>query len=97
LKADRDKIARAIPIGMMNQADELFLPAGHALLDDLEAEMMIFPNGTHDDMVDTLGYAVRESMILPRRDLSEPLSHPEQLRAARKKRKRFHPTLGRLP
>jgi len=97
LKADRDKIARAIPIGMMNQADELFLPAGHALLGDLEAEMMIFPNGTHDDMVDTLGYAVREAMILPRRDLSDPLSHSEQLRAAKKKRKRFHPTLGRLP
>lgn len=97
LKADRDKIARAIPIGMMNQADELFLPAGHALLGDLEAEMMIFPNGTHDDMVDTLGYAARESLILPRRDLSDPLSHPEQLRAAKKKRKRFHPTLGRLP
>lgn len=97
LDADRDKIARAIPVGMMIREDAFFLPKYAPWLADLEKEMSVFPNGKHDDMVDTLGYGVQESTLLPRRDLSGPLSEPERAARSKKNRHRFHPQLGRMP
>ncbi len=97
LDADADKIARAIPVGMAIRQDEFFLPAGHDMLVEAEKEMMIFPNGTHDDIVDTFGYGVREMRLLPRRDLSAPASGPERVERERRKRRRHHPIIGRMP
>lgn len=98
LKAEGDKIARAIPVGMMIREDAFFLPAEHEILSDLEHEMQQFPNGRHDDMVDTLGYGASEAALLPRRPLPEEQeqdSHPAQVEKANKKRKRWHPVIGR--
>ena len=97
LTADKDKIARAIPVGMLNREDRLFLPADAEFLPDLEHEMQQFPNGRHDDMVDTLSYGVQESNLLPRQNKDEDLSLPEQLRQKRRKRgRKIHPVAGRL-
>ena len=82
---------------MAIKQDEFFLPEGHDLLPEAEKEMMIFPNGTHDDIVDTFGYGVREMRHLPRHDLSGPMSAPERIAKERKKRRRYHPVIGRMP
>lgn len=96
LEADADKIARANPVGMMIKEDQFFLPAGHVLLPDIEKEMMGFPNGTHDDIVDTFGYGARESRLLPRRKSEEQLTEPEKARRSKRKKNRYHPIIGRL-
>jgi phage terminase large subunit-like protein len=38
----------------------VFFPAEAKWLDSFEHELLSFPNGRHDDMVDVLGYAVGE-------------------------------------
>ena len=95
LEADADKVARAVPVGMMIRQDQFFLNKDLEHLDDLEHEMQQFPNGRHDDMVDTLGYAALQEATLPHRDLTEK-SLPEQVEERNRKRKRrLHPVIGR--
>ena len=65
VKADKDKTTRALPIDTTNQNDQLFLPAAAAFRNVLEKEMLKFPNGKHDDMVDTIAYGVEEFEKLP--------------------------------
>lgn len=96
LKADKDKIARAIPVGMMIRQDEFFLPKGASFLPELEHEMTTFPNGSHDDMVDTLGYAVEECARMPRRSLEARPTHAQELEVTRRKRRNRMPYLGRI-
>jgi hypothetical protein len=38
----------------------VFHPRGASWLAEWEEELLAFPNGTHDDQVDTLAYAARE-------------------------------------
>ncbi len=58
LKADRDKVARAMPLTARMDAGEVYFRAEAPWLPELERELMAFPNGDHDDQVDTLAYAV---------------------------------------
>lgn len=105
LEADADKVARAIPVGMRIKADRFFLPEGADWLKNTEKEMQIFPNGTHDDVVDTFGYAVSASMyfpirkaevdVQPRRPEDAVAKKIEALSGKRKGRKR-HGMLGRF-
>jgi predicted phage terminase large subunit-like protein len=57
LKADRDKIARAVPAEIWMENGKVWFPLDAPWLSDLENELLVFPNGTNDDQVDTTAYA----------------------------------------
>lgn len=59
LEADRDKVARALPATADLEGGRVWFPRAGPWLDDLEAEILSFPGGRHDDCVDVLSYAVR--------------------------------------
>lgn len=62
LDADADKFTRALPASKWASNGNLWLPAGALWLDGPDGwvtEHANFPNGSHDDQVDTCGYAVR--------------------------------------
>jgi predicted phage terminase large subunit-like protein len=54
------KQARAIPAATRMEAGQLFFPAEAKWLEAVERELLSFPNGRHDDIVDVLGYAAGE-------------------------------------
>ncbi len=58
IPADRDKVTRTHPLSARLQAGDVLFRAEAAWLDDLERELLLFPNGTHDDQVDALAYGV---------------------------------------
>ena len=58
LVPDRDKVARALPVTAAFEGGRLLLPRAAPWLKDLEQEVLSFPLGQHDDIVDCLGYAV---------------------------------------
>src|SRR5258707_404056 len=57
LRADTDKITRAIPAAGRVHAGRVWFPAEAPWLDEWTDELAAFPNGAHDDQVDTLSYA----------------------------------------
>jgi predicted phage terminase large subunit-like protein len=60
LTPDKDKVARAIPASSAWNGGRVYLPTKEELeiVDELVEEATQFPNGKHDDWVDTLAYAV---------------------------------------
>jgi predicted phage terminase large subunit-like protein len=60
LRAEKDKLSRAIPATIRMEAGQVFLPETAYWLDDFVAELLAFPHGTHDDQVDVLAYAAVE-------------------------------------
>ena len=58
LKPDADKYTRAIPAAARYESGMVYHKEGAHWLNDLEAEMLAFPNGAHDDQVDVVSYAV---------------------------------------
>lgn len=59
LRPDKDKISRALSLATMYEAGRVYHAVGTPWLAELERELTIFPNGTHDDQVDTLAYAAQ--------------------------------------
>jgi predicted phage terminase large subunit-like protein len=59
LKPLTDKITRASPLKGRMQLGKVFFPQRAPWLDELMREMLHFPDGTHDDQVDALAWAVR--------------------------------------
>lgn len=59
VKADRDKVSRALPIAARYASGSVYHLRGAPWLDAWESEYLRFPNGAHDDMVDTGGHAGR--------------------------------------
>jgi predicted phage terminase large subunit-like protein len=57
--ADLDKVTRAIPAAGRVHSGRVWFPAEVAWLDEWCDELAIFPQGSHDDQVDTLSYAAR--------------------------------------
>jgi predicted phage terminase large subunit-like protein len=57
IRADRDKIARALTGSAYMEAGKLYFPKWAAWLPDFEAELYAFPSGKHDDQADTVAYA----------------------------------------
>lgn len=55
-----DKIARSVDAQIRMEAGQIWFPKHHPELDNLETELMTFPNGAHDDTVDVLAYASLE-------------------------------------
>jgi predicted phage terminase large subunit-like protein len=60
LKADKDKLSRAIPATVRMEAGQIYLPDGAPWLGEYEHELLSFPRGTHDDCVDVTSYAAVE-------------------------------------
>ncbi len=58
LKPDADRYTRAIPAAMKYEAGTVYHLEGADWLSELEAELLEFPNGMHDDQVDVISYAV---------------------------------------
>lgn len=58
LKPEADKYTRAIPAAARYEAGAVYHLAGAHWLNDLEAELLAFPNGAHDDQTDVISYAV---------------------------------------
>lgn len=58
LAADRDKVARALPATAALEGGRVFLPREASWLRDFETELLAFPNGPHDDQVDSFAYGV---------------------------------------
>ncbi|MFJ1539306.1 phage terminase large subunit [Micromonospora chalcea] len=59
LKADTDKLTRALPASARCSNGRVWLPSGAWWSKVWVDEHAAFPNGSHDDQVDTLAYAVR--------------------------------------
>ena len=58
LKPDADKYTRAIPAAARYEAGAVYHLEGAHWLNELEAELLAFPNGAHDDQTDVISYAV---------------------------------------
>ena len=58
LKADRDKVTRALPLAARLEAGDVQFRADAPWLEELERELLLFPNAPHDDQVDALAYGM---------------------------------------
>ena len=67
VRADSDKVARAQSVTSLIEAGKVFLPESAPWLPEFINEMAAFPNGVHDDAVDSttqaLNYLRRESSL----------------------------------
>ncbi|MEI6795354.1 MAG: phage terminase large subunit [Methanomassiliicoccales archaeon] len=61
LKADKDKVARSRVAAARYETGMIFHKAGTNQLDVFEDELLAFPDGSHDDMVDCASYAATAS------------------------------------
>lgn len=59
LKADKDKVTRALPAAARMESGSVYFLQGAPWLGDFEQELLSFPTGAHDDQVDTLSYAAQ--------------------------------------
>jgi predicted phage terminase large subunit-like protein len=70
IKVDKDKVTRAGTASDLIEAGNVYLPNRADWLIDLETEIESFPNGVHDDMVDSmsqyLNWVRLKGMIQPR-------------------------------
>lgn len=57
IKAESDKLTRSTTIQTKYENGLVFHPYSASYLDDIEAELLAFPLGKHDDFVDTVSYA----------------------------------------
>lgn len=60
LIADRDKVTRSIQASLLLENGRMYFRAGADWLVDYETELLMFPNGAHDDQVDVTSYAAQE-------------------------------------
>jgi predicted phage terminase large subunit-like protein len=59
VRPDGNKLARSIPAADMFETGQLYLPIAAKWLDMAEQELLAFPNGKHDDIVDVISYAAQ--------------------------------------
>lgn len=58
----KDKVSRALPLAAKLESGKVYFNRSIACLSDMENELLNFPNAKHDDIVDTLAYAVEMSI-----------------------------------
>src|SRR5690606_15313069 len=90
LKSERDKWSRSEIASTMIRNGRVFFPRNAPWLDEWEHELIVFPNGSYDDQVDTLSYAAivaDERRSKPKR--SESLSLRQRV-LRRKTRRPIH-------
>jgi predicted phage terminase large subunit-like protein len=61
VRADKSKEARALYLATMMEAGSVYMLRGASWLADLEAELLSFPRGQHDDQVDALVYLAMQA------------------------------------
>jgi predicted phage terminase large subunit-like protein len=54
---DKDKVTRASMASVMFENKRVWIPSEARWVADYESELLAFPNGSHDDMVDVTSYA----------------------------------------
>ena len=104
LKADANKIWRALPVDYEIRNGLLWFPRDAVWLDDFERELVKFPKVNHDDQVDALAYGVQvfKSMPVYFHKKREPvtameiaIAHREELAGkSRRGRRRRMPGVG---
>jgi predicted phage terminase large subunit-like protein len=57
LRADKDKRSRALPLSAKMERGLVYFPKDADWVSEVERELLTFPIGVHDDIVDTLAYA----------------------------------------
>ena len=57
---DKDKVTRALKLAAMMEGGQVFFPRAAPWLVALQAEVLAFDEGDHDDQVDTLAYMAHE-------------------------------------
>ena len=57
IKAIKDKITKSLPLSARMESGDILFKKGASWLADLERELLTFPVGKNDDMVDALGLA----------------------------------------
>lgn len=60
LRADRDKVSRAYPLVAKMESGDIYFPKNAMWLGNVQTELLRFPEAEHDDIVDSLAYAVLE-------------------------------------
>lgn len=78
LKADKDKVSRALVAAARMEGGDIYLPHKARWLHDLQTELLLFPNARHDDQTDVLAYAARS--LTRRRLTSDPARHAAGIR-----------------
>ena len=63
LRADKDKVSRALPLAARMEAGDVYLKQGAPWLIEVERELMSFTVGHHDDIVDAIGYGVISAQV----------------------------------
>jgi predicted phage terminase large subunit-like protein len=86
LKADTNKIHRAMPVKYEISGEMLWFPKNADWLIDFEREVTKFPKTTHDDQVDALAYGVQVYKGMPQIIVKpkEPVTMEERVEAHRK-------------
>lgn len=87
VKPEGDKESRSIPAQIKFESGQVWFPQGQPWVADLEAELLSFPRGRHDDQVDALSYLV---LMAQRYDRSEPEPTEEQAEAKWKEAREQH-------
>lgn len=100
VEENEDKWTKAQPAAALSKNGALWLPEEMPWIGDAVPEMLIFPNGTHDDIVDTLSYAGSEFNSQPwvQREKEKSLPNTPEGRAQakiREMRKRRKPRRSR--
>lgn len=97
LDADNDKWSRSEIAGVWCSNGRLFWPAHADWLDVWEHEHLLFPDGAHDDQVDTTSYAAIEADTQRQKPKKQKKELTLRQRVLRQKKQRpLHPQLGRL-
>jgi predicted phage terminase large subunit-like protein len=64
LKPVTDKLMRARPLQSKMQLGQVLVPTGQPWVNRMQHEMLRFPNGQHDDIVDAMAWLIRMSQRL---------------------------------
>lgn len=80
LKADVDKVTRAVPMSIKYESGMVYHPPSASWLGEYESELKSFPNGKHDDQVDVAAYA---ALLIQELDTGDgmPISHADYAQA----------------
>ena len=78
LETDRDKVARANAAAAKLVTKMCYLPRGATWLSDFLAELLSFPQATHDDQVDAFAYGVIALQMLLGNARTPPNVQPKQ-------------------
>jgi phage terminase large subunit-like protein len=87
-----DKEQRAVGAEIAMEAGLVWLPAGASFLGELQAELLGFPNGAHDDQVDAISQMVAVSQKY--QGTAEEIVTPEE--AAQRKQQEETERFNRL-